>query len=215
MEVIRSCALLNELPEADIEHLAKSVRSQSYRKNTIILGVGDETDSIYLIKSGKVRAYRDSEEGRQITLNTLGPGEIFGELAAIADAPRIASIETLDATEVLVFTSAQFLDLVTRQPKIALDMLKTMARQVRTMSVDISDIALLEVYGRVARVLLKIAKQEGDLWVIDGVTHQDIANRAGSSRETVSRIMKELRNKKLIRVEGRKIIIEHGLFDNY
>ena len=212
---LAECELFQDLPEEEIATLARLCQIQAFSKHSIVIGSGDTTDSIYLVKTGRVRAFRDSEEGRQITLNTIGPGQIFGELAAISNSPRIATIETLEATETLVISRELFLDLVSRQPQICLVLVRILVDRVQAMSVDLSDIALLEVYGRVARVLQKNAEPVGDGYVVDGVTHQEIANLTGSSRETVSRVMKVLRDRQLIHVEGRRIVIHHELYDEY
>ena len=213
-DTISKCELFAELPEDEVLDLAKNCRLQHYKKNAIILGSGEQSDSIYLIKTGRVRAFRDSDEGRQITLNTIDEGEIFGELAAISNEPRVATIETLEDTTTLIISQAQFLELIGRQPYVALTLVRVLVERVQAMSIDLSDIALLEMYGRVARVLMKKGEQVEGEWIIESLTHQEIANLTGSSRETVSRIIKMLRQKDLIETHGRKIVLKPSLMES-
>ncbi|MEM7193645.1 MAG: Crp/Fnr family transcriptional regulator [Pseudomonadota bacterium] len=208
-----ACDLFTDLTPDELASLARHARLQNYSRGAIIMGSGEQTDSIYLLTSGRVRAFRDSEEGRQITLNIINPGEIFGELAAISNEPRVATIETLEECTTLVITPQYFVDLISSNPQVALTLIRIMVERVQAMSIDLSDIALLEMYGRVARVLVKKAEQIDGGWAIENITHQDIANLTGSSRETVSRIIKMLRQKELIETEGRQIRLSEELME--
>lgn len=211
---LTGCELFAGLPIEEIDALSSHCRVQNYAKGAIIIGSGEQSDSIYLLTSGRVRAFRDSEEGRQITLNIIEAGEVFGELAAISNQPRVATIETLEDSVTLILTQQYFLDLIGRQPIVALTLVRVLVERVQSMSIDLSDIALLEMYGRVARVLIKKAEHKDGEWAIENITHQDIANLTGSSRETVSRIVKMLRQKELIFTSGRKIVLSAELVES-
>ena len=205
------CELFASLPEKHLQVLAASSKRRQYKRNTVVISKDDETDSVYLVESGTVRVYRDDERGRQVTLNIIYEGEIFGELAALSSEPRIATVETQDDTSVYVIPSTMFLQVISNNPSVVLNLARLLVHRVRSMTIDVSDLALLDVYGRVARLLLKEAREEGGRRVIQGITHQEIANRVGATREMVSRIMKDLRKGEYIAMDGRTIIIQRGL----
>ena len=205
------CDLFASLPEKYLQVLAASSNRRQYKRATVVISKDDETDSVYLIESGAVRVYRDDERGRQVTLNNITEGEIFGELAALSNEPRIATCETLDDTTVYVMPSSVFLQVVSNNPTVVLNLARLLVHRVRTMTIDVSDLALLDVYGRVARLLLKEAREEEGRRVIHALTHQEIANRVGATREMVSRIMKDLRKGDYIAMEGRTIVLRRGL----
>lgn len=171
----------------------------------------DESDTVYVIESGSVRVYRDDPRGRQITLNALGPGDFFGELAPLASAPRIASVDAQEDCALLGIPGPAFLEVMRRHPDLLMRLAKTLVDRVRAMTIDVSDLALLDVYGRVARVLLREAAEEGERRVVRALTHQEIANRVGASREMVSRIMKDLRDGGYVEADGRAIVLRRDL----
>ena len=210
---IRACELLADIEEHAIEYLAEQSSFKNIRKNTIIMSAGDRTDSVYIVDKGKVRVFRDNEDGRQITLNTLGPGMMFGELAAMADAPRVASVETLETTQILIINKQGFLTLLERNPNIAIRISKRFAELVHIMSDHLAEIALLDVYGRLTAFLERTAFEDNGKKIVEGYTHQELANNVGSSREMVSRIISSLKKGKYISTYpgSRKIILERRL----
>jgi CRP/FNR family transcriptional regulator, cyclic AMP receptor protein len=208
---IRRCAIFKDVPDSEIEHLASQATVRTFRKNTIIMCAGDETDSLYIVKTGRVRVFRDNEQGRQITLNTHGPGAFFGELAALSDAPRAANVETTETTATIMIKKSAFLELLERQPKVAVKLARVFATWVQIMSKSMTDLALLDVYGRLSRALELHAVEENGERIVRGVTHQELANQVGASREMVSRIISDLKTGKYIRSEGRSIVLLHKL----
>jgi CRP/FNR family cyclic AMP-dependent transcriptional regulator len=211
---IRTCELLSNLPESEVDRISDQLAFRTIRKNTIILSAGDMTDAIYIIDTGKVRVFRENDEGRQITLNTLGPGELFGQLAALAEAPRAASIEALESTRVLVIPKKGFLDLLEHNPGIAIDISKQFAQMVSIMSNHMAEIALLDVYGRLVSFIDRSSTLNVDgKKAIEGYTHQVLANHVGASREMVSRIIGELKKGNYISTSPEKhtITVERRL----
>ena len=208
---IRACPLFSELPEEEITYLATQAAVRKYRKNTIIISVDDETDSIYIIKSGRVRVFCDNDQGRQMTLNFHGANGHFGELAAMCDAPRIANVEAVEPTSTLVLPKAAFIKVLERQPDFGIRLARLFAQWVRLMSTNITDLALLDVYGRVARLLVRLTEEQDGKLVVGGMTHQELANQVGASREMVSRILGDLKTGNYIETEGRTIIIKRDL----
>ena len=210
---IKNCELFQQLSDSEVELIEKQATINNHLKHTIIISTNDTTDSVYIVESGKVRVYKDSLDGRQITLNTLGPGMVFGELAALSDAPRAATVETMEDTQTRVLTKADFINLLKRNPDLSLAMARKFAQMVHVLSNHVADIALLDVYGRLTNFLERTAVEKNGQRIIEGFTHQELANNVGSSREMVSRILSGLKKGNYISSppEGRSIILEHKL----
>jgi len=205
-------ALFSELLLENIEFIASKGLVRTYPKNTILINEGDESDTFYVIRSGRVKVYVSDENGREVILNIQGPGEYFGELALIDEAPRSASVLTLEKCILAVVSKIDFYNALTERPAIALELIRPLVHRIRSLTESVKNLALLDVYGRVARTLLNLATQENGESVIEQrLTHQEIANMVGASREMVSRIMKDLADGGYIRVVKRKIYLQHKL----
>ncbi len=182
--------------------------SRTYPKNLVLIHEGDRSDSLYVIVSGKVKVYVSDKDGKEAMLNIQGPGEYFGELALIDASPRSASVMTLEESHLIVVSRAAFQRCISEHPTIAVELIGLLAQRIRTLTENVKNLALLDVYGRVAHTLLKMASdQDGQLVIEQRLTHQDIAHMVGASREMVSRIMKDLSSGGYIQVKNRKIII--------
>ncbi len=204
--------LFPDLTPESLKHIAEHGTIRTYPKNAVLIHEGDLTDSFYVILKGKVKVYASDEDGKEIILNLQGAGEYFGELALIDAAPRSASVMTMEPSKLAVVSRADFERFLTEHPSIAIELIRSLAQRVRSLTESVKSLALLDVYGRVARTLLDLATEEGgEQAVRQRLTHQDIANMVGASREMVSRIMKDLINGGYIRIEDRRIIIRHKL----
>lgn len=185
---------------------------RSYSKNTILVNEGDPSEMFYIILTGKVKVYLSDEKGKEVLLNMGGPGEYFGELAIIDDAPRSASVMTLEPCQMAVVSKAGFERCLAEHPGFALGLIRTLVKRVRSLTDQVKGLALLDVYGRVAHTLLNLAtEQQGELVIEQRLTHQEIANMVGASREMVSRILKDLSTGGYIRIEDRKMVIPRQL----
>lgn len=164
-----------------------------YPRGTVIVAEGDSNQSLYVIVSGKVKVYLTDADGREIILRFQGPGEYFGELALLDDAPRSATVIGVEPTELLVLPKAGFERCLIEHPTTAISTIRALTRRVRTLTEEVRALALLDVYGRLSRVLTQLAEdQDGTLVVTQRLTHQEIASMDGASREMVTRILKEL-----------------------
>ena len=180
------------LSEADLKAIGSQGSARSYPKNTIIVSEGDETDSLYIILEGRVKAFVSDGEGRELVLSTQGPGEYFGEMV-LDEGPRSASIMTLLPSRFLVVPKSSFRDFIARNPAFALNLIEKLIGRARALTASVKSLGLMDVYGRVARLLLELAEESGgQLAISQRLTQQDIANRIGASREMVSRILKDL-----------------------
>ncbi|MBX3673143.1 MAG: Crp/Fnr family transcriptional regulator [Burkholderiales bacterium] len=203
-----SPAQLAAIDDAFVRELAKLGRVRSYPKNTVIITEGDSSDSVFVILSGKVKAFVSDAEGHELILNTQAPGDYVGEMA-LDGKPRSASVVTLEPTTFSVVQREPLRDAIRRNPDFALDMIAKVIERAREATDNVKNLALLDVYGRVARLLLNMAveAEDGKMRIPEKITQQEIAERVGASRDMVSRIFRDLTVGGYISVENRIVTI--------
>ncbi len=200
--MLENVSLLTGLNSSQLETLEKSGERRAYKKGSIILGKGDETNYLFVLISGQVNAYLE-EDNKRIIVNTITQGETFGELAMFSGERRSANIVALQDCEVLVLQQDDIYSYLTESPVFCRNIIRMLAKKVNALTEEVSCLALLDVYQRIARVL----EQHLESGVSSRLTQQDIADRVGSSREMVSRILKDLRVGGYISTEKRQIAI--------
>jgi len=175
-----------------MQALSAHAVTRTFPKSTVIISEGDPAESLYIIVSGRVKVFVADPGGREIVLLTQGPGEYFGEMM-LDEGPRSASIMTLDKSVFLVIRKADLREFLVRNPGFAVRLIEKLIHRVRSLTASVKSLALMDVYGRVARLLLELAENTGDkLTIPQRLTQQEIASRIGASREMVSRILKDL-----------------------
>jgi CRP/FNR family transcriptional regulator, cyclic AMP receptor protein len=180
------------LPPELLEAIGKVATVRVFPKNAIIVSEGDESDSLYVIISGRARVYVANAQGREVQLNMIGPGEYFGEVT-LDGGPRSASVMACEDCRCAVVKRSELLTLVGKEPQFALHVVRKLASRVRDLTENVRSLALMDVYGRVARLLLELAEErDGRLCISEPLTHKDIASRVGASREMISRIFSDL-----------------------
>lgn len=203
------------LEDEELHSLSEHAQLQSFPKNKIVVSEGDRTSSIYVIRSGKVKVFLYGRNGKEIDLNILGPGEYFGEMV-LDSGPRSASVMTLEPSQLFIIPHAVFREFVIKHPEFAMRLIKTLIYRTRGLLNNVRSLALLDVYGRVARLLLDLAEDEDGKQVILGkLTKQDIANRVGASREMISRVFRDLAQGGYIELEKGKITIVRSLPEHW
>ena len=214
--MLKDIPLFAGLTDDELSKLEQRANTRTFPKNAILINEGDETDSLYIIQAGRVRVFMSNEEGREIILNEQGPGEHFGELALIDDAPRSASVMATKKTQVSVISRQDFREVLANHPDIAFSLIRDLGRRVRLLSDNVKNLALLDVYGRVAKTLLGMARDiDGRLTIEERPTQQDIANHIGASREMVARILKDLETGGYITITKKQILINEKLPSRY
>ncbi|HUL96305.1 MAG TPA: Crp/Fnr family transcriptional regulator [Usitatibacter sp.] len=202
-----SAAQLQTITDPFVRELASLGRLRSYPKNTVFITEGDSSDSVFVILSGRVKIFLSDTEGHEMILDTQGPGEYVGEMALDGN-PRSASVMTMEATTFSVVSREPIKEAIRRKPDFALDMISKIIDRARLATNSVKDLALLDVYGRVARLLLNMAVEvNGKLEIPEKLTQQEIAERVGASRDMVSRIFRDLTAGGYITVESRHITI--------
>ncbi len=196
--------------------IEQRVVKRSYPKNTIILSEGDNSDSLYLILSGKVKVFLNDENGKEAIINYQEAGEYFGELSLIDESTRSASIMTTEATTLAVITKQAFYQIMEDNPGIAIHLLKDLVHRIRTLTEEVRSLALSDVYGRLSKTLQGMAVERGgELVIEDGFTQQELANRIGASREMVCRIFKDLVKGGYITTDSKQTVIHKALPNRY
>ncbi|HLX24261.1 MAG TPA: Crp/Fnr family transcriptional regulator [Usitatibacter sp.] len=202
-----TAAQLSAIADPFVRELASLGRLRSYPKNTVFITEGDSSDSVFVVLSGRVKIFLSDTEGHEMILDTQGPGEYVGEMALDGN-PRSASVMTTEATTFAVVSRDPIKEAIRRNPDFALDMISKIIDRARLATNSVKDLALLDVYGRVARLLLNMAvERNGKLEIPEKLTQQEIAERVGASRDMVSRIFRDLTAGGYISVESRHITI--------
>ena len=198
----------DRLPPSLLAALAARGNSRSFRAQSILLNEGDAGGSLYIVLSGRLRAYASSAEGRDVVLSEHGPGEYVGELS-LDGTSRSASVKAVEATTCCVVQAAQLPAFLAEHPEFALHLTQKLTRMVRRLTEQVKSLALQDVYGRMVRLFTELSEQVGDERIVrEKLTQQDIADRVGSSREMVNRVMKDLTTGGYVVVrDGRHVIL--------
>ncbi len=206
-DFLATIPLFSGLQRDEIQKFADLTRERSYPKGSVILFQDDPGDSLFVLRAGRVKVVLIGEDGREVILGVLEPGAHFGELALIDDQPRSAHVIAMDDSQLLILRREDFRRRVEANPTVAWALLTELSRRLRRADVKIGGLVLLDVPGRIARLLLDLADEAGSNAIDKPLTHQTIAQMIGASRETVSRAMKEFQDAGLITVERRRIAV--------
>jgi len=208
MTDLRSIPLFEGVAEAELHALAQCTVTRSYPKQAIIVSEGDDTDSLYLILAGRVKVYLSDEAGKELILAIKGPGQYFGEMV-LDSQPRSASVMTLEPSQFAILSRADFKAFLLRHAEVALQLIENLIRVARGLTHNVRSLAMLDVYGRVARILLELAVDQGGgkLVIPEKLTQKDIAARVGASREMINRILRDLTAGGYVTLEGGRITI--------
>jgi len=180
------------LPPALLERLAGHGNVRAFPAHAILINEGDQTDTLYILLAGRVKLYSSAHNGREIVLTVLTPGQYFGELS-LDGAPRSLSAQALEASRCCVVAGDELRQFLAAEPDFALHLTHKLMHMVRRLTEQVKSLALQDVYGRIVRLLTDLSDEAGSERVLRyKLTQQDIADRVGSSREMVNRIMKEL-----------------------
>ncbi|HCL27461.1 MAG TPA: Crp/Fnr family transcriptional regulator [Candidatus Latescibacteria bacterium] len=212
ISLLRKVPLFEVLKDEDLEAIARVTISRSYDKDQVIILAEEEGDALFIIAHGQVKVSIVSEDGREVILSLLGEGAVFGELSLLDGKPRSANVVATQDMELYMVRRADFLQLIYKVPQIAVGLLAELAARLRKTDRKIEGLALLDVTSRISETLLQLADEQGTeielgVTLASRPTHQQLANMSGTTRETVSRVLKRLEGQGYISVEGRSITI--------
>ena len=206
--VLQNIPMFAGLSKGQLEQLARVAGSRKVPRNTTIVRVGDYTDSLFVIVSGSAKVLNRDAEGNEVILTLLGAGECFGEMGLIDGSPRSADVVASEICELLEIAKTDFIKALAVNVELCLNIMKSLVLRLRVANRKIESLALMDVYGRVAKLLLDLSEPEDGKRVIRRkVTKQDMAKMVGASREMVSRVMKDLEASNYIRVEAGRIVL--------
>ena len=210
--VLKAVPLFAGFPEEQLRTLASVVTRRSAPRGSVIMAAGDQIDSLYIVISGRLKVMMSDSDGKEVILSLIGPGEFFGEMGLIDDSPRSASVVTIEPCELLSISKRDFKTCLAENFDMAMAVMRGLVRRLREADRKIGSLALLDVYGRVARLLLDMSEDvNGQKMVTKRLPKQDIAKMIGASREMVSRVMKDLQMGGYIETRGSTIILRETI----
>ena len=206
--VLRNVPLFSGLDDLELEKLSKVSGRKRVERGAFVVRAGESTDSLYVLLAGRAKVTNTDEDGREIILAWLGPGEFFGEMGLIDGSPRSANVVAAEACELLFLSKEAFQRCLQDNFQVAQKLMKTLVLRLREADRKIESLALLDVYGRVARLLLDMSEVvEGRRVVKKKMSKQDMAKMIGASREMVSKVMRDLELSGYIRYQDDLLII--------
>lgn len=213
---LAAISFFSEFPPDLVDSLEQAATLRRLKKNTLIIVCGEESHSFYVLIEGTAYAYTEDDQGNEFIVETFRAGDCFGELGALDNKPRSANVKTTSDCRCLVIPRSAVLFAIEQNSAAAMAVVRSLVDRIRGMTDDVSCLAMMDVYGRLVRVLMNEAQRdETGILRTDRSTHQELANRVGSSREMVSKILKDLRIGEYIAVEGQHIIIQKTLPDRW
>ncbi len=218
--LFRKLSLFAELDDRELASIAGVAKTRRYAKDDVVFHADESGDVFCVIREGKVKVTMISPEGKEIILAMLGPGDFFGEMALLDDAPRSATVVATEPLEVVTIWRNDFTDILRENFSITQKILAELSRRVRKMSNRIESLATMDVYGRLARFFLDLAQTQGKelesgYVAVTRPTHQAIANMIGTSRETVSRLIHDLMRQNLLLSEGKTVYLSKDALEQF
>jgi len=212
-ELLRTVPIFSELGPADLDKLVRLAARKRYPKDGVVFFENEAGDTLFMVADGRIKVTILGDDGREVILSVLGAGEFFGDMSLLDNEPRSATAIAAEDSELLSLSRVDFEGLMKENPGIMHTLIRVLTSRLRHANHQISTLALLDVYGRVARVIVDLARDDGRR-LKDGriafqrPTHQEIANRIGTTRETVTRMLKDLQRQGMIKVSGKEIVVE-------
>ncbi|MBZ0156428.1 MAG: Crp/Fnr family transcriptional regulator [Alphaproteobacteria bacterium] len=209
MNLVANIPLFHGLPREQLEEIVDIMVDQTFGRGQSIFSEGEEATGFYVVISGRVKIFKLSSEGKEQVLHFVGPGESFGEVPMFAGGYFPAHAETIEKSRLFFFPRSFFLDLIKRDPAVAMNMLAELSMRLRRFTLLVEELSLKEVPGRLAAYLLYLSDREngsGDLEL--NVTKGQLASLLGTIPETMSRILGKMTAQGIIEVQGRRIRIQ-------
>lgn len=194
IELLRHVDLFEHLTEIQLSELAEQSRELTFRKHAILMTEGDIGESMYVIKSGSVKVYVSDDDGRELILSQHGVGAVLGDIALLDDAPRSASVCTLEASTAIMIGKKAFLQCLRQSPEMSINIIRSLTQRLRRATDGSRSLALDNVYRRLADKIMELSQEDATEAVSlpRKYSHQELGNMIGASREMVGKVMAEL-----------------------
>lgn len=211
---LQSVPLFVDLDPTELEQLAQLCRNRAVTKGNVIFYEDDPGTSCYIIVSGKVKIVVNADDGREHILGVLQPGDFFGEMSLIDGQPRSASAVCVEDVQMVTIQRDEFLKLLRSNPDITLKLLTTLSHRLRAADRNMESLAFLSAPGRVARLLLELGKEHGEatpegVTFIHHMTRQELASLAGTSRETLTRVLMDYQDRGIIHLDKNRLTLKN------
>jgi CRP/FNR family cyclic AMP-dependent transcriptional regulator len=214
--VLKSVPLFAGFHNEQLRTLVSFVTRRNVPRASTIMAAGDPIDCLYIVVSGRLKVMLGEANGKEVILSIIGPGEFFGEMGLIDDNPRSASVVSIEPCELLSITKRDFEKCLAGNFAMSKILMRGLVRRLREADRKIGSLAMLDVYGRVARLLLDMSEEvNGRKVVTSRITKQDIAKMVGASREMVSGVMKDLQASGYIEVRGSTIVLRDSILPSH
>jgi CRP/FNR family transcriptional regulator, cyclic AMP receptor protein len=212
LSLVRMIPIFAELNENELKKIADIGISRKYSKNSIVFLEEEAGAALFIIISGKVKVVRTDDEGKEVILSILGSGEFFGEMALLDGLPRSATVVSTEESELFMIHRREFLQLIESSPQVVVSLLRELTRRLRKADEQIKSLSLKDAVGRVANVIIQLADdsgmiKKGQVVIQDFPLQQDLANMAGTSRETISRTIHQFIREGYLEQRGNSLII--------
>jgi CRP-like cAMP-binding protein len=206
--VLSRVPLFADLDQQDLHRLIDELRPRRYRRGETVFVTGDPGTSLCVVSTGRIKLALSSTEGREVILDMLGPGEVFGELALLDGEPRSADAVAVEASELLLLARDAFLRFLRDRPEVAINLLGVLSRRLRRDAQLVQDVAFLDVPGRLARTILRLASSdEGGMLRTPRLTQSDLAAAAGTTRETLNKFLGIFAEQGLIQWDNGRVTV--------
>jgi CRP/FNR family transcriptional regulator, cyclic AMP receptor protein len=203
LELIRRVPLFSMLTPSQAEAVADAVIKRRFKRGEIIVEQGKKSNALFIILTGRARVLTSDARGREVILANLEPGDYIGEMSLIDNEPHSATVRAELQTDVLMLGRVEFARCLPENTSMAYAVMKGLVQRLRHADRKIESLALMDVYGRVARALIEasVVGEDGQNIIKDKVSRQDLAKMVGASREMVSRVMKDLEERGYIETQ--------------
>jgi len=210
MDGLDKVSIFAKLSKQHVDNLGKLAKKEKFGKDTTIFFQDDRSDSLYIVVSGAVKVFQTADDGKERVLNTLGPGEIFGELGLLDASGRSASVGTLEATEVVTITNDDLRALVKSSPEVLWKIVEALCERVRQLSTETLDLSFRDVPYRILRVLIAATAKHGqltDAGTLVSIDAKTLAGAVNCGADQAMRVLKRLNDRGLLRVDEGHVII--------
>ena len=217
MDFLSTVSIFSEMDQDSLIEVSKITTERSYPKGSMIILEEEYGDKLFIVQSGTVKITRVNDEGKEVILALLGSSEIFGEMAILDGESRSANVLAQEACSLLVLSSEDFIKILKKNFKVSFALMSELAKKLRKSDLQIEALSLSDAEHRIGVSILNLAEdmgviRNGKVTIQNLPFQQDIANMAGTSRETVSRVMKTFEDRNLILKEGHTVIIPDYLY---
>jgi CRP/FNR family transcriptional regulator, cyclic AMP receptor protein len=212
-DLIRTVPIFSDLEESELNKIVDIGLKRKYTKNSIVFLEEEIGAILFIISTGKVKVVRTDDDGKEVILSILGPGDFFGEMSLLDGLPRSATVVALDESELFIIHRRDFLNLLENTPQVGASLLRELTHRLRKADEQIENLSLKDAVGRVATVIIQLADEggkikKGEVVIEDFPVQQDLANMAGTSRETISRTIHQFMRHEYLEQRGNTLVIK-------